>query len=412
LDSNWIPILHSEQYYNTKYLGISANAATASSLLTSRNINGVAFNGTSNITITANTPNALSISSELMSGGASTYDGSAAKTIGIQSASITNSMLAGSIGSNKLVGTDITTVGTIGTGTWQATPINLSSYASGVLPLANGGTGSSNIFSQNNTWTGTNIFSASLTAASAIARGTLISHTLNAAVNNDTLLGLDIRPNFNLGAYTGTQSLGLRVRNGNVVIGANTYLNAMYSATPVLYVSGSTSLNGSTYINQNMYLTGNSFTFEQTGISNNLPQWRADATGVLFGNYLSLPVRFVVGSAENMRLFSTGNVSIATTTDGGEKLNVAGNINLTTAGNKLKAATGTNAAFGTATLSGGTVTVNTTAVSASSLILITVQETGTNNGRVKVSARVASTSFTISSSDAGDNCVVAYQIIN
>jgi len=37
---------------------------------------------------------------------------------------VTNAMLAGSIAASKLIGTDIATVGTITTGTWQATPID------------------------------------------------------------------------------------------------------------------------------------------------------------------------------------------------------------------------------------------------------------------------------------------------
>jgi len=108
---------------------------------------------------------------------------------------------------------------------------------------------------------------------------------------------------------------------------------------------------------------------------------------------------------------SGGEIAIngATVTD---KLNLIGNINMQTAGNKIKQATGTNAACGTVTLTAGTATVSTTAVTTNSLIYLTVQESGTYNGRIRVSARVASTSFTINTNDAGDNCVVSYQIIN
>lgn len=67
--------------------------------------------------------NALSISAELISGGASSYNGSAAKSITIQSTSVTNTMLAGSIAASKLIGTDIATVGTITSGTWNGTAI-------------------------------------------------------------------------------------------------------------------------------------------------------------------------------------------------------------------------------------------------------------------------------------------------
>lgn len=63
-------------------INISGNAATATTLATSRNINGVAFNGSANITITANTPQALTFNN----GGAgvasgTTFDGGTARTI-------------------------------------------------------------------------------------------------------------------------------------------------------------------------------------------------------------------------------------------------------------------------------------------------------------------------------------------
>lgn len=81
--------------------------------------------------------NSLSIGAELISGGASSYNGSVAKTLGIQASSVTNGMLAGSIAysklsltgavlnadlagsiaSSKLVGTDIATIGTVTSGT-------------------------------------------------------------------------------------------------------------------------------------------------------------------------------------------------------------------------------------------------------------------------------------------------------
>ena len=71
---------------------------------------------TGNITGSAGSvSSALSIGAELISGGATTYNGSAAKTIGIQPTSVTNAMLAGSI--------------------------DLTTKVTGILPGANGGTG-------------------------------------------------------------------------------------------------------------------------------------------------------------------------------------------------------------------------------------------------------------------------------
>ncbi len=94
-------------------------------------------------------------------------------------------------------------------------------------------------------------------------------------------------------------------------------------------------------------------------------------------------------------------------------LSVTGNVTLNTAGNGLKIKEGTNATMGTATLSGGTVVVNTTKVTATSRIFLTGQSLGTvavpsNYG---VSARSAGTSFTILASAPTDTSVVAWEII-
>lgn len=64
---------------------LTGNASTATTLQTARTINGVSFNGSANITITANTPNALTAGSFLTSGG--TFDGSAARTFAVDATS-------------------------------------------------------------------------------------------------------------------------------------------------------------------------------------------------------------------------------------------------------------------------------------------------------------------------------------
>lgn len=67
-------------------LSIGGNASTATTLQTARNINGVSFNGSANITVTANTPNSLSlgVSGTGLSGSA-TFDGSAATSFTVAS---------------------------------------------------------------------------------------------------------------------------------------------------------------------------------------------------------------------------------------------------------------------------------------------------------------------------------------
>ena len=69
--------------------------------------------------------------------------------------------------------------------------------------------------------------------------------------------------------------------------------------------------------------------------------------------------------------------------------------------------------LGVATLVDGTVTVSTAKVTTNSRIFLTVQSLGTVTAPVAiaVTARTASTSFTITSADATDTSVVAWQII-
>jgi len=72
---------------------------------------------------------------------------------------------------------------------------------------------------------------------------------------------------------------------------------------------------------------------------------------------------------------------------------------------------GTNATMGTAVLTAGTVTVNTTKVTANSRIFLTTQTSGGTPGSVYVSARTAGTSFTITSTSGTDTSTVAWLII-
>lgn len=89
-----------------------------------------------------------------------------------------------------------------------------------------------------------------------------------------------------------------------------------------------------------------------------------------------------------------------------------GNISMATAGYGLKVAEGANARMGVATLVAGTVVVNTTAVAANSRVFLTSQSGGGTPGFLRVSARVAGTSFTILSSNAADTSVVAWFIVD
>ncbi len=109
---------------------INGNAATASKLATAVTINGTSFDGSANISFSTNTVNNLTINNS-GNGDAtgSTFNGSAAKTISYNTIGA-----APSIGSAA-----ITTVGTIGTGTWNATTISVTKGGTGATTLtANG----------------------------------------------------------------------------------------------------------------------------------------------------------------------------------------------------------------------------------------------------------------------------------
>lgn len=85
-------------------------------------------------------------------------------------------------------------------------------------------------------------------------------------------------------------------------------------------------------------------------------------------------------------------------------------LDITTAGKGLRVAEGTNAKQGTAVLSSGAVTVSNTSVTASSRIFLTSQADGGSPGFLRVSARTAGTSFTITSSSVLDTSTVGYEI--
>ncbi|HLW29692.1 MAG TPA: hypothetical protein VKX29_02470 [Brumimicrobium sp.] len=87
----------------------------------------------------------------------------------------------------------------------------------------------------------------------------------------------------------------------------------------------------------------------------------------------------------------------------GFKLKAGRKIELTQGG-KLQTA-------GLVRLEKGSAVVNTSAVSEKSVISLTVQSEGAYAGNIRITKKVAGTSFTIASKDSTDNCVVFWQII-
>lgn len=106
-------------------------------------------------------------------------------------------------------------------------------------------------------------------------------------------------------------------------------------------------------------------------------------------------------------LMGTTDVATAMSLASGTTLGVGAGGTL---GRGLAVPEGSNAKQGTATLTAGTVTVSNTAVTANSRIFLTAQNTGGTPGALRVSARTAGTSFTITSSSGTDTSTVAYEI--
>jgi hypothetical protein len=149
-----------------------------------------------------------------------------------------------------------------------------------------------------------------------------------------------------------------------------------------------------------------------TGTSALLVEALNDSNGAtikIVGQGATTPSKTLRVSSGSFRIVNDGfTQDILTLTDAGA-LSVVSHLDGTPAGAGLRVKEGSNAKQGTATLSGGTVVVSNTSVTASSRIVLTAQD---NNsvGALRVSARTAGTSFTVTSSSGTDSGVVAYEI--
>jgi hypothetical protein len=76
----------------------------------------------------------------------------------------------------------------------------------------------------------------SISAASAIARGTFLNQTLVATANNDVLVGLDIAPTFTAGAFTGVTSAALRVNGAIINLGSQPNIGSSANAFGTLVI--------------------------------------------------------------------------------------------------------------------------------------------------------------------------------
>lgn len=135
----------------------------------------------------------------------------------------------------------------------------------------------------------------------------------------------------------------------------------------------------------------------------------------------ALSARQAADAFARVRLGSDGALSIGpgtvtrdatlSRTAAGQLTAATADVRVGTAGRTVMVAEGTNAKMGTATLAAGTATVTTTAITATSRVHVTSQVDGGTPGFLRVSARTAGTSFTITSGSATDTSTVAWLIV-
>lgn len=138
---------------------------------------------------------------------------------------------------------------------------------------------------------------------------------------------------------------------------------------------------------------------------------------------LSIPTTFIAPGSIVSTTTLTGGTGVTATTGNvtstaGNLVATAGNLNLNGAASKINinAATSSSASIGTsAALDGASPSqqvVSTTAVTASSIILLSYATAGGTQGSLSIGTVVPNTSFQILSSANGDTSTVNYLIIN
>jgi Pectate lyase superfamily protein len=137
----------------------------------------------------------------------------------------------------------------------------------------------------------------------------------------------------------------------------------------------------------------------------------ASGTTAFIANYtVATAVSFATGTASLTPAGVWNITSGSLTLSPNIPLTVNGNIDISGTGYGLEVKEGSNCKQGTAALVAGSKVVSNTAVTANSRIFLTSNADGGTPGWLRVSARTAGTSFTITSSSGSDTSTVAYEI--
>ena len=162
----------------------------------------------------------------------------------------------------------------------------------------------------------------SVTASGAISRGVNFTPTLTAAANNDILIGLDVAPTFTNGAFTGVNNIGIRATGTNSV-----FINTL----------GDSSCNIFSKNNNEAILTLGSGAANSTASSSGktyINFWKYASVGTSLGIDATGNLRYINGLGLSgttlLSIYSNGNISINSSTDGGQRLQVIGSMRVGT----------------------------------------------------------------------------------
>ena len=319
--SNGVPVFRTIMAADIPLLNqnTTGNAATSTSLLNARSINGVSFNGTADITIPASTTNTITFNSSGTGAASSAnFNGSSALVISYNS-----------IGALPTIGaTSITTLGTIGSGTWNANVIG-SSYGgagavNGILKANGSGLVAAAI-------AGTD-YESPLTFSSPIARSTNTISIPVATTNANGYLSSTDWNIFNSKQATIIAGTGVTIQTGNTIqigqevsttsspifaavtsnsdVTAKRYKLTMPTATDASTTSTSVDLSTGNVFTINLKTATTSVVFTNAAVGTYLIKLLQDATGGREATFTS-----------NTNLKWAGGIA-PTMTDAGGKLDI------------------------------------------------------------------------------------------
>jgi hypothetical protein len=315
---------------------LTGNASTATKLAATKNINGVAFDGSADITIAAdaNTLTGTTLASNVVN--------SSLTSVG----TITSGVWSGTTIAVAKGGTGLTSPGTSGNvltsngTTWvSSTPsgVNTITYTS-ATSYSTGGTISGTtltlsaasatnpglVSTGTQTFTGLKTFSPIVTASASLARGLVVSPTLTSGSSSDELVGLDIDPTFS-GTGSATK-WGLKVGSGGgVLVSSSTASTSRF--TGALQVYGGVGVSGNVYaagFNGANFSRGSSSTSNASnlsiGTSDNL-----SSTGAYDYNY-AIGARIFSNNLSGSNNVGIGYTTLYALTSGLSNIGIGSNV--------------------------------------------------------------------------------------